>query len=300
MTPPSRPTLAAALAIAVVAISSAALWIRLSHASALAISFHRLAYASVILAAPGWRALRRELPSLPVRARWAIPAAGAALALHFAAWIASMAPSSPYATSTAASTTLVVTHPAMVVLAERALHGTRVSALKAAGIGLSLAGAAVIAAGDLGSGHRVTGDLLALLGAAAGAGYFMLGAGLRSRLGLMAYVFPVYATAAAGLWGAAMALGLPLHTPSLREHGLFLATALGPMLLGHTTLNWALRWLPAWLVSATILAEPPVSVAMVFLATGERPPASAWLGGALVLGGLAVLTRSAAPKESEP
>lgn len=66
------------------------------------------------------------------------------------------------------------------------------------GIGFSLLGAAIIALGDASSQGRnaLIGDLLALLGAAGGAGYFLLGARLRATLSLRAYLLPVYATAA--------------------------------------------------------------------------------------------------------
>jgi drug/metabolite transporter (DMT)-like permease len=128
-------------------------------------------------------------------------------------------------------------------------------------------------------------------GAVAGAAYFTLGGVLRQRLGLMAYVLPVYATAAAVLGALALAVGDPLAITAPREHAIFLTLALGPMILGHTLLNWALRHLPAWAVSTTILAEPVASTALVFVALGERPPATALVGATAVLAGLAAVAR---------
>lgn len=290
--PPTRLRTAAALAAALVAVSSAALFIRLSHAGPLAISFYRLLYATALLAPFAWRPLRAEWPSLPRRHRWLALGSGAALALHFAAWIASLAPASPYATSVAASATLVAVHPCLVALASPWASGHRVPRGAALGIALTLAGSAVIAWGDRGRGHhRLVGDLLAFLGAVAGAAYFTLGGVLRQRLGLMAYVLPVYATATALLGALALAVGDPLAITAPREHAIFLTLALGPMILGHTLLNWALRHLPAWAVSTTILAEPVASTALVFVALGERPPATALVGATAVLAGLAAVAR---------
>lgn len=289
---PSPLRTAAALGAALLAVSSAALWIRLSHAGPLAISFYRLLYATALLAPFAWGPLRREFPALPRRHRLLALASGVALALHFAAWIASLAPSSPYATSVAASATLVAVHPCLVALASPWASGHRVPRGAALGIALALLGSAVIAWGDRGHGHhRLVGDLLAFLGAVAGAAYFTLGGVLRQRLGLMAYVLPVYATAAATLGALALATGETLAITDPREHALFLALALGPMILGHTLLNWALRHVPAWAVSTTILAEPVASTALVFFALGERPPATALVGAAVVLAGVVAVAR---------
>jgi drug/metabolite transporter (DMT)-like permease len=61
----------------------------------------------------------------------------------------------------------------------------------------AIAGSVLIGLGDLGAGtHQLWGDVLALVGAIAAAGYFLIGRRLRVRLSLLAYVFPVYGTAA--------------------------------------------------------------------------------------------------------
>jgi drug/metabolite transporter (DMT)-like permease len=290
---PRGRTLLGALALALVAVSSAALWIRVSRAPPLTLSFWRLTYATALLLPFGARAAARELSSLGGRERALVALSGVALALHFAFWIASLAPASPYATSVAASATLVAAHPALVAALSPWLSGRPVPRRAWLGIALALGGAAVIAAGDARGAHRLAGDGLALLGAAAGAAYFLLGARLRPRLSLLAYVLPVYATAALALGLLAGAFGQPLTSASPREHALFLALALVPMIVGHTLLNWALGHLPAWTVSATILAEPVASSVLVFCVLGEVPPPTSALGAGLVLLGLAAVTRAA-------
>lgn len=288
---PSAARLLAALATALVAVSSAALWIRMAHAGPLAISFYRLVYATTLLAPFALGAARRELPAVPKGDRWLIVAAGVALAFHFAAWIASLAPSSPVATSVAASATLVAIHPALVAAATPWITGGPFPRRAVPGIALALIGSAVIAWGDRRGHHRLTGDLLAFLGAIAGAAYFVLGGRLRKTLGLMAYVLPVYAVAAATLGLLALATGESLRITDPREHLLFLVLAVGPMILGHTLLNWALRYLPAWAVATTILAEPVASTALVFVVLRDVPPVTAVVGALLVLSGLGVIAR---------
>lgn len=296
---PRPTTLALGLGVAVTTISAAALLIRTSRADAVAIAFWRLTWATAILALPSLGAARREVPALSPRERWMLLGAGAVLAVHFAAWITSFASSSRWATSVAASATLVVTHPALVALATPWLFGEPVPRRARWGIGLSLLGAAVIALGDASSQGRnaLVGDLLALLGAAAGAGYFLLGARLRSRLSLRAYVLPVYGVAAAVLAALGLASGARLGVTDPREHLLFLALAAGPMVVGHGLLNWSLAYLPAWAVSTTILAEPVASSLLVLAVRGERPPWSAVAGALPVLAGLFLIAGAARTKE---
>jgi drug/metabolite transporter (DMT)-like permease len=58
------------------------------------------------------------------------------------------------------------------------------------------------------------------------------------------------------LAAVAMVFGVRLWPQPGREWLVFAGLALGPMLLGHTGFNWALRYRPAYAVSVTILAEP--------------------------------------------
>jgi drug/metabolite transporter (DMT)-like permease len=155
------------------------------------------------------------------------------------------------------------------------------------GIALAVVGGGVIALADAGSGtHRLVGDLLAFTGAVAGAVYLLVGRRMRGRLSLLAYVTPVYASAAVTLAILALAGGDPLVIVSAREHALFIALAVGPMILGHTVFNWALAHVPAWVVSTTILAEPVASTLLVIAVLGETPNTRTIVGGALVLGGV--------------
>ena len=55
-----------------------------------------------------------------------------------------------------------------------------------------------------------------------------------------------------------------------------------PQLVGHTSFNWAVRWVSPTLVALVILAEPVGSSVLGYLVFGEVP-------GSLVLAGAAVL-----------
>jgi drug/metabolite transporter (DMT)-like permease len=85
-----------------------------------------------------------------------------------------------------------------------------------------------------------------------------------------------------------------LHQPP-RELAIFSALAIGPMLLGHTGLNWALKYLPAYVVNLTLLGEPVGATVLAAILPGirELPGTATLVGGALILAGIYVTARAA-------
>jgi len=249
-----RPHPYLVLLAAVLAVSWAAPLIRLTAAPPLAIAAWRLTLASLVLlplfarprARAGWGALGP-------RERGIAFLAGVALALHFATWITSLR-----LTSVAASAVLVSLSPVFAWVLSAVLLRERPTRLQAAGIVVGVVGAAVIAVGDARAGgrHVLLGDLLALLGAVCAAAYLVVGRRLRARLGLVAYVTPVYGVAAAVLLAWAGLRGEAFRPYAAADWAIFAALAAGPMLVGHTGFNYALRYLPAYSVNVGVLAEP--------------------------------------------
>jgi hypothetical protein len=62
--------------------------------------------------------------------------------------------------------------------------------------------------------------------------------------------------------------------------------ALGPSLIGHSMLNWALAHLEAYRVNLAVLLEPVLATVWVWLFLGEAPPAYVIPGAALVIAAL--------------
>ena len=100
----------------------------------------------------------------------------------------------------------------------------------------------------------------------------------------------VYGACLVTLLGLAAGLRVPLAPQPPRELAIFAALAVGPMMLGHTGMNWALRYLPAFVVNLTTLGEPIGATLLAALLPGIRevPPAQTVAGGALVLAGVVV------------
>ena len=77
-----------------------------------------------------------------------------------------------------------------------------------------------------------------------------------------------------------------------KSHGWFLYLALGPQLIGHTSYNWALRYLSATYVTVALLSEPISSSLLAWLLLQAPPTLLEVLGGTLILLGIAIASRA--------
>jgi drug/metabolite transporter (DMT)-like permease len=120
--------------------------------------------------------------------------------------------------------------------------------------------------------------------------YYTIGRSLRRSLGIWAYVALVYSTAFVTLTVVALSRGISLVPQPPREIAIFAGLALGPMLLGHTGMNWALKFLPAYVVNLTVLGEPVGATLLGALIPSIRqiPTVTTLVGGAIVLGGVII------------
>ena len=270
------------VAAGVAAVSCAAVLIRLADAPALAIAVYRLSLAGMVVAplavSRDWRGLRSLSAS---QALWCV-ASALALAVHFAAWIASLEH-----TSVASSVVLVTTSPLLIAAVSRVAYRERLTAPVAGGIALGVMGSLVLALGDRAAGEsELFGDLLALLGAVAAAAYFLIGRRVRMQLSNVSYVAIVYPASAVALLAAVAATGTPITGFDASTYAMLALIGLVPQLLGHTSLNWALGHLSATLVAVAVMAEPVGATLLAWLVLGEAPPPASVAGGGLVLTGV--------------
>jgi drug/metabolite transporter (DMT)-like permease len=278
------------LSLAVLFVSFGAILVRLAAAPPLAVSFYRVAIASLILLPFAHRDARRSWPALDGRRRTLLLAAGVALALHFASWIASLS-----YTTVASSVLLVNTAPVFaIVLSRLFLHERPPLAVQVA-IPVALAGAALIAFGDwTGSPGSLLGNGLALAGAVTFAVYQVVGRGLRDALPLNAYVLGVWSVAACVLAALARSSGVVLGGYPVRTWLLFTALAIVPTIGGHGLVNKSLRSFPAPTVGLFLLGEPVLASVLAWLVFREVPGPWTLAGGAIVLAALGlVLARRA-------
>ena len=131
------------LSLAVVFVSFGSILVRLAAAPPLAVSFYRVAIASLILLPFAAPQARRSWPALDRRRRLLVVVAGLALALHFATWIASLS-----YTTVASSVLLVNTAPLFAIVLSRLLLREEPSRTVLVAIPVAFTGAGLIAFGD--------------------------------------------------------------------------------------------------------------------------------------------------------
>src|SRR5688572_4749201 len=294
---PVRPAfVSAVLFLSVLGVSLSGPLVRLSSAHPIAIAVWRLAFSLALIAIPltiggSWRQWR----TLDARSFGFASIAGLLLAIHFWSWNTSVG-----LTTIAASVVLVNVQPLIVAALSAIWLREPPTRHQWAGIGIAMGGAFVvvlpdlISTGGLASNRRaVLGDALALIGAITAASYYVIGRRLRPTLDLWAYVALVYGACLAALLLMALALRVPLGPYPAREYGIFALLALGPMMLGHTGMNWALRHARAYQVNIVLLGEPIGATLLAALLPGirERPTLLTLIGGAIVLAGILLAER---------
>ncbi len=270
------------LPIGIIAISTASIFVKLCDAPALIIATYRMILASLMLVPfacykKTWRGWEKN------EMGWLL-LSGLFLSLHFAFWIASL----KY-TSVASSVVLVTTHPIFVGIGSWLLLRERIGMNLALGIVLSVLGSGLISYGDLSlSKEAWIGDGFALLGAIAASGYLLIGRKMRRDQNLFSYIFPVYSTAGLILILFSLIFREPFFGYSPPTYLFLLFLALIPQLIGHTTFNWALKYLPASMVAITILGEPIGSTILAYFILGEGLTLLKILGGVFIFAGILI------------
>jgi len=294
MQKPAQIRLFLVLACGIFAVSTASILIRSAlddGVPPLVIAAYRLTLATLILTPIVLRSRRAELRRLMSRDwRWAL-FSGLFLALHFAAWISSL----DYTTVTS-SVVLVTTAPIWVALASWFIWRERLTRPIVIGLIIAVLGGMLVGFSDSGGlglgGSQLWGDFLALAGAWFVAGYLLIGRQLRHRMSLLTYIYIVYGTAAMWLIGLAALSGASFTQQAdgqpypASAYVWMLLLALLPQLVGHSSYNYALRFLPPTYVAIVSLAEPIGSSILAFLLLREVPPPLTILGAIVILIGI--------------
>ncbi|MFB6285019.1 MAG: DMT family transporter [Candidatus Bipolaricaulia bacterium] len=287
-----QPRVFAVLLVAVGVISAAAILIKLAEAPAIIIAAYRLGVTGVLVGPTAFALRRSELRDLD-RQDWLLSlASGAFLSLHFIFWISSL-----QLTSVASSVILVTTNPIFVGLGSVFILRERLPRALIGGIVLVVLGGAMIGSGDLSLGGRaLTGDLLALLGGIAHSGYLLIGQRVRAKMDALSYIAIVYGMAAVLTLIAAALSGMSFVGYPTMTYVWMVLLAIGPQIVGHSSYNWALRYVSAAAVAVLILGEPVGASILAFFILGEGLTWWKVVGGVLVLSGIYLATQA----EREP
>lgn len=272
------------LFLGVMAVAFASIFIRLAEAPSIVIATYRLCLATLVIAPVALVKSRGELTKLSYKEWLLALGAGAFLALHFAFWIASLR----YTTVTS-SVVLVTVSPIFVAMASYLLYREKITKRIIWGIAISIIGSIIVGFNNWQLGGASTkGSLLALLGAMAIAGNLLIGRKLRQKMSLLSYIFLTYASAAIILLVWSLIVGGSLTGYSGKTYLMFILLALVPQLIGHSSFNWSLRFLPATMVTIAVLGEPVGATILALAILNEVPSNFEIIGGVLILGGIAL------------
>ncbi|MEE4195319.1 MAG: DMT family transporter [Anaerolineae bacterium] len=299
----------AVLLIGILAASTASIFIRFAQAEAPSISIaaYRLSIAVLLLTPFVLIRHGKEVKQLQRRQLPVMLLAGLFLALHFGAWISSL----EY-TSIASSVVLVTTTPLWVALISTLFLREKLTQPIVIGLIIAMLGGVAVGAAEscaITSGQFVCdfnreglqnrtmiGNSLALFGAWMMAAYLVVGRKTRQSMPTMVYVYIVYAFAALFLLLLCLVTAQPLIGFSNRFYLWVLLLALFPQIIGHTSYNWALGYLPTTFVSIALLGEPIGTILLSFLLLNESPAFLESLGAILLLIGIYLASRGSSQK----
>ncbi len=272
------------IGVGVIAVSFAAVLIKLAAAPPLVIAFYRMLFTFLMLAPLAWGLAREDLRRISRRDWIGTLAAGFSLALHFASWISSLR-----YTSVASSTVLVTTQPVFVVLGSWLLFRERFPTRALMGLALAFGGSSLIGLSDFRvGGQALWGDLLALVGAVTFAAYLLLGRGLRQRLAILPYTALVYGSCTLVLLLFCLFNGLPLYPYAPGDFAIFATLAFLSTVIGHSIFNWAVKFVAAPVIAVSILGEPVGATLLAALLLRETPTLLQLAGGGVILVGITV------------
>ena len=285
----SKPRLSPylALAVGILCLGVSGILVRLAGAPGVVTSVYRMGVASVVLAWPFWRRIRSGRK--PTRQGLVLGIIGGLfLAFDLVFWATGVVMSGATNPSLLANTA-----PLWVGLGALVIFRERLGGLFWIGLLLAIVGAALILGLDsLRSVSIGVGTLFGLLAGIFYGGYYLVTQRGRETLDPITYFWPVTVSSTVVLLLMTLLLQQPLTGYSATTYLLFLVQGLVTQTLGYLAINYALGYLPASVVSATMLGQPVATAILAGLLLGEVLTPLHVVGGVAVLAGVFLVHHS--------
>jgi len=287
----------AALGAGLIAFGFAPILVRLTpETPPLVLASYRTVIA-VFLLVPYWLYKRtRNTSSFKSNENLLVALAGICLGLHFCCWIGSL-----YYTSVASASVLVTIHPVLLILVERLWMKRSFAAATWAGVILAFAGSVILGISDSqieqDFSDPLFGNFLALSAAFIFVIYLLIGQKIRQNREWVDYVFPVYFFSALTCVFLAVAAGDDLAQISFKGAAVGLGLALGPQILGHGSMNYAVKFISPTLLSTLILVEPIFASVLAFFLFAELPPVGSLIAMVIILTGVGLTWKRKTEKD---
>lgn len=301
------------LGLGMLCISSSAIFVRLcDDAPPVIIATARLGIATLVLLLGLGVTRGKAMLRIPARLTGHIILGGLLLAGHFYFWMTSLRH-----TSVLSSVVIVTTNPIFVGIGSLVFFRERIHRNLLLGIILAAGGGVLISLSGVGAGagepgaaqaaasiesvstmpaegsSSMYGNMLALLGAITASGYLLIGRKVRASVDVFSYMVAVYGLAAILLCGMAIAGGHSFSGYRTSTYLYFIILAIAPQIIGHGSLNYALKHLSATMVAVCILAEPIGATILAYIILGESADRWQAIGATLILFGIFIATQSA-------
>jgi drug/metabolite transporter (DMT)-like permease len=144
------------------------------------------------------------------------------------------------------------------------------------GVLLSIFGTFVLTFSSLGEGiftakgdMPVLGNILALIGAVMASFYIIIGSKIREKRDLITYITIVYTVAAIILIILSILAGLSFTGYKFSSYIYMILLAAIPQMIGHTSYNWALKYLKSSMVAITTIGEPIGATILAYIIFDE-------------------------------
>jgi len=277
------PALWVALPLGMLSICTASILVKLCpDAPAVVIACARLGISSLVLIPGAFAVKGRRLFHVPRQDIKYILLSSFFLSGHFLFWFLSLKH-----TSVLSSVVIVASNPLFVGLASYVFLKEKIHCYLLAGILLGTVGGIVIGFSDMQQGsNSLLGDLLSFGGAIMASSYFLIGRKVRGRLDLLSYITPVYAITALILLVLVVISGGTFSGYRNTTYVYFVLLAVFPQLIGHTSINWSLKYITATTVAVMVLVEPVGSAVLAYFFLGEGVTVVQVFGSGLILAGI--------------
>ncbi len=280
-----------ALGVGLIAFGFSPILVRLApDTSPLILVTYRTVFAVLILL-PYWLWRRDNSTRVgKLKERYWMILSGACLGLHFTCWIASL-----YYTSIASASVLVTIHPVILILIERLWYKRRFNKTTWSGVFLAFSGSVLLGISDSQIDQPFAdplfGNFLAFSAALIFVVYLLIGQNIRQKREWVDYVFPVYFYAAATCIILALSLGHNLLDVTTAGVIVGAGLAFGPQIIGHGSMNFAVKFVSPTLISTLTLSEPILASLLALFLFGELPPVTSILAMAIILIGVMLTWR---------
>lgn len=277
----------AALGAGVLALSLSAMFVRWANAPGPVTAFYRI-FFSIFLLLPFFLPRMKNDSAAASRSVLFPLLAGVFTACDLGLWTSALS-----FTSASNATLLGNTAPLWVALGTWLIFKQKLSRAFWRGLGLTLAGAALIMGTDFILHPRFgVGDLMATCTGFFYGCYFLFTEKSRAHFDSVSHIWFVGVGASVTLFLINLALGNPLVGFDSRTWLVFLASAVVSQLIGYMALAYALGHLPASVVAPTMILQPVVTTLLAIPLLGEIPTIWQGVGSAIALTGIYIVNRS--------